>query len=635
MSALKILVTGPAPSLSAYVTKLAALQSKHSFDLVLALDLFSTTDQDNADLDNLLNGQLKVPVQVYAAQGKGALPQRVQDRVDRGEELTTNLSILPRAGLLTLASGLRIATVAGTSPSNPDEPTAFTKSDVSNLIASLTPTSPNPSLPPPPAKPVDILLTHLCPSSLPLLSSKPLVPTQPTSSTSTDDAAADAAPALPRKPEDSFAAELDDVARAARAKYHFVAAPGAFWEREPFEWPRVEGAGAAGERSFCRALSLGAMGNKTKDRWFYAFSITPSSSPSPPATSTPSPFHPRAAASSAKLAATVNGSDGPRGLKRPAMDVSNDDVNEMGVPNYIFAGMGGGAGGGGQGREKKGKGGPPPDHYTCNICGNKGHWIQECPEREARDAERAAQRGSGTSRGPQKPISPDECWFCLSNPKVTKHLIASIGSETYVTLPKGQLCSTDSSPVPGGGHVLIIPIAHYPTLRSIPADLAAPVHEEVELYKEALRKCYKTFGADMVAFEVARSSGKGGHAHVQVCPIPSSLAPEAESTFLAQGAKFAYDFVEVADPSTFHGRAAEDGKGAEYFKVDLPGGKSLVHWIDPAKGGFSLQFGRETLALLLHAPDRADWKRCAKPDADEKKDAQQFKAAFKSFDPST
>ena len=51
------------------------------------------------------------------------------------------------------------------------------------------------------------------------------------------------------------------------------------------------------------------------------------------------------------------------------------------------------------------------------------------------------------------------------------------------------------------------------------------------------------------------------------------------------------------------------------------------HLVPPARS--------ETLALLLHAPDRADWKRCAKPDADEKKDAQQFKAAFKSFDPSS
>lgn len=95
-------------------------------------------------------------------------------------------------------------------------------------------------------------------------------------------------------------------------------------------------------------------------QWFYAFSITPSSAPSAPATSTPSPFHPRAAASAASLTSTLNGSDGPRGLKRPAPNVTADDVNEMGVPNYIFAGVGGAGGGQGHGREKRGKGGPPP-----------------------------------------------------------------------------------------------------------------------------------------------------------------------------------------------------------------------------------------------------------------------------------
>ena len=55
----------------------------------------------------------------------------------------------------------------------------------------------------------------------------------------------------------------------------------------------------------------------------------------------------------------------------------------------------------------------------------------------------------------------EDCWFCLSNPQVTKHLIASIGSETYLTLPKGQLIDTsdaESCRVPGGGHCLIIPV---------------------------------------------------------------------------------------------------------------------------------------------------------------------------------
>lgn len=55
----------------------------------------------------------------------------------------------------------------------------------------------------------------------------------------------------------------------------------------------------------------------------------------------------------------------------------------------------------------------------------------------------------------------DECWFCLSNPAVTKHLIVSIGSETYLTFPKGPLLPTPAAGevgVPGGGHVLIIPV---------------------------------------------------------------------------------------------------------------------------------------------------------------------------------
>ena len=68
-----------------------------------------------------------------------------------------------------------------------------------------------------------------------------------------------------------------------------------------------------------------------------------------------------------------------------------------------------------------------------------------------------------------------------------KHLIVSIGSECYVTLPKGQIVPTHSASdhpkakipkVPGGGHVLIVPITHYPTYATIPDDLAQPILEE-------------------------------------------------------------------------------------------------------------------------------------------------------------
>ncbi|GAA5875458.1 hypothetical protein JCM16303_000635 [Sporobolomyces ruberrimus] len=609
MSAQKVLVTGPIQSLSSYFTKLATLQSKHSFDLVLAQDLFShiTDGDDNADLNKLLSGEIKVPVQVYAAWGAGQLPSKVKERFDRGEEVTTNLSILPKAGLLTLASGLRIATLSG-------DTSSITPADVSTLLSSFQPTAapgPSSSVPATPAKSADIFLSHLVPSSLTLISSKPLTP-----------------PAS-RSLEQVFSPQLDEPSKLVRSKYQFMSSAGKFWEREPFEWPIEEGSKVGEPKSYCRALSLGEMGNKDKERWFYAFSITPNQPASAPPTSTKCPFHPVRLSDLVQGTQSANGTSGPRGVKRPA-GPNPEDLNEMGVPNYIFSGQNRGGGDG----NKKGKGGPPPDNYTCRICEQKGHWIQECPEKETRDAERAAQRTTnGGPRGPIKPISPDECWFCLSNPKVTKHLIASIGSETYLTLPKGQVCSTDQSPVPGGGHVLLIPIAHYPTLRSIPSDVSAQVLEEVELYKQALKSCFTKFGADMIVFEMARTSGKGGHAHIQICPIPSSLSSEAESTFTAQAQKYGFDLEEVSDHTAFYRDAETDGKGTDYFKVDLPNGKTLVHWIKKEER-FGLQFGRETVALLLHTPDRVDWKQCAKSDEDEKKDTQRFKSAFKSFDPS-
>lgn len=61
-----------------------------------------------------------------------------------------------------------------------------------------------------------------------------------------------------------------------------------------------------------------------------------------------------------------------------------------------------------------------------------------------------------------------------------KHLIVSIGVECYVSLPKGQIVPPDEAAVPGGGHVLIIPISHHPTYSTIPPDLAPSILEETD-----------------------------------------------------------------------------------------------------------------------------------------------------------
>jgi hypothetical protein len=81
---------------------------------------------------------------------------------------------------------------------------------------------------------------------------------------------------------------------------------------------------------------------------------------------------------------------------------------------------------------------------------------------------------------------------------------------------------------------------------------------------------------------MARVSGKGGHAHVQVVPVPVALENQVEEYFRREpGVKW------EEDPEAALSEA-ENSK-ASYFRVDLPDGRKLVHIID---GYFELQFGR-------------------------------------------
>lgn len=54
-----------------------------------------------------------------------------------------------------------------------------------------------------------------------------------------------------------------------------------------------------------------------------------------------------------------------------------------------------------------------PEHYTCNICSEKGHWIQECPNRAERDAARPPR---GDVRPIQRATSP---FLRHPNPELT------------------------------------------------------------------------------------------------------------------------------------------------------------------------------------------------------------------------
>lgn len=139
----------------------------------------------------------------------------------------------------------------------------------------------------------------------------------------------------------------------------------------------------------------------------------------------------------------------------------------------------------------------------------------------------------------------DSCWFCLANPKVEKHLIVSIGSEIYATLAKGPVVTSNDSSVPGLGHILLIPITHYPTFGKIPMESQIEVVAELEKYKSCIRRLFDKYDQDLVLFEVSRDSFRGmAHAHIQIVPVPRTKSDQVEKVAREQAALAGMDLID-------------------------------------------------------------------------------------------
>jgi len=123
-----------------------------------------------------------------------------------------------------------------------------------------------------------------------------------------------------------------------------------------------------------------------------------------------------------------------------------------------------------------------------------------------------------------------------------------------------------------------------------------------------------------------RLSAKGGHAHVQVVPVPEKLKNDIEEAFIQEGRMQGISFEQDAEAAL---ASCANGKGS-YFKVDLPDGRMMVHLMKD-NVPFGLQFGRQVLVNLLGMPERIDWKNCMLSEEDDRADAEAFKKVFTPF----
>jgi hypothetical protein len=240
------------------------------------------------------------------------------------------------------------------------------------------------------------------------------------------------------------------------------------------------------------------------------------------------------------------------------------------------------------------------DNRTCRICGDPSHLSYDCPQKQRKKRRRVVGRASLFFFS----NLANDCFFCLSNVNVAKHLVVSIGTEVYLALAKGPLTTRELVGMEFPGHVLIIPIAHTP--------VPSAETPEMEAYRLKLAEFYEKRGCHAVTFEIRSSDGI--HAHWQVIPVPKSISLEDE-------------FIKGFSEKDITLERREPGESEDHCRVWLPTGTYVATL--PAR--FDLQLPRRILANVLNVEDRQDWRACIQEEKEEREDAANFRKEYESL----
>ena len=242
------------------------------------------------------------------------------------------------------------------------------------------------------------------------------------------------------------------------------------------------------------------------------------------------------------------------------------------------------------------------DNRSCRICGDNDHLSMDCPQKQPRKRWRRIV-GRNSSMLPFTDLAND-CFFCLSNVNVAKHLVVSIGIEVYLALAKGPLTTKESTRLPFPGHLLIIPIAHTPFGSSTETS-------EMESYREKLTRFFEARNCYTVTFEIKYSGGI--HAHWQLIAIPKDKSVEKE-------------IMDGFTEKKMNLEKREPGESEEYCRLVLPSGSYVATL--PVR--FDLHFPRRILAKILNLKEREDWRSCIQSEDEERSDALAFRGEFES-----
>lgn len=642
----RVLLAGDADGKLPKLFSQAVNQQKRvgTFDALLSVGAFlpgmgEGAKEAAAALATFVSGKEEVPITTYFVESRSAA---MIQAAPEGKTLCNKLHFLGGFGVRDI-EGLRVAYLSGrydakvysSQEASEDAPAfvgaAYTPKAIKSLIELAN--KPDSAI-------IDVLLTCEWPSRIEDKLDEAERPKHPEG--------------LPFDWAEVSSPAVSELCAALEPRYHVFGTADIFYQRPPFQ--------TLNRGHVCRCVALGKVGSKGKTRvWVHGLSLSPASDMTDaqiklrPENTTPCPF---------KLSMTGAEEDGAS-LKRTAAEM--DAVLEDGpapVPNEVFIGR------------------LPPNieekrlQAALKHCGTiervhlardesepgkpcKGFgWVTFSTPEEAQAAcelsdllecgnrklsiqiSRPRLRADGSGGPPRKKrevqivIEPHaECWFCLVNPSVEKHMIVSATTEVYVATARGPI----SPP-----HVLVLPVKHAPCYAACPPEL----QEVLTAHVAAIRKMCQASKQECLVWErwIPQSASGANHMQIQVLPIEQSRVNHVRESLEAitrrelVGAKLSR--------VTAHSEVIDhlgDDSGTPYIYFEIPGdntakGRQIERYVYAQPKGsegprIPLEFGRKVACHLLNCDDKVDWRQCKEDHEAEKRLAKNFREQFKPFQP--
>lgn len=231
----------------------------------------------------------------------------------------------------------------------------------------------------------------------------------------------------------------------------------------------------------------------------------------------------------------------------------------------------------------------------------------------------------------QKLVSPQDCFFCLSNPKLESHMVVAIGEHSYLAVAKGPM-PLPQKPLEFSGHLIIIPIDHVATIEDVSTQRG-----EMNKFLGKIAEAYLSKSFALIAFEIFRPENV--HFHIQLMPVPLENVDETFDRALAERTRQNNEKSERNQKLDFDEDPEKKDNyiaSGKFIRFSIYSGKTndprtVVAPLSSEKP-VDLQFPRRVMAFHLKCPKRTYWNRCTQTMGQESDECNKFKEFFRDYD---